>query len=172
MAELKMVADERKSVWYREPFMYLVLGGPLVVVIASLTTAYIAYKTSDGLVEDDYYARGQAINQTLDREHAAVKHGLKSVVALDDGGRELVVRLSASDGMKLPETLQFSFLHATRSGFDKIMLLPRQVDGTYRSPIPEMQPGRWNLVVAAQDWRLVGSLILPGDNHVEIRPTL
>lgn len=167
-----MTVESGRSVWYREPFMYLVLGGPLTVVIASLVTVYIAFKTSDGVVEDDYYARGQAINQTLDREHAAAKHGLKSVITLDNRERELVVRLSAADGMKLPETLQFSFLHATRSGFDKVMLLPRQVDGTYRSPIPEMQPGRWNLVVAAQDWRLVGSLILPADSKVEIRPTL
>jgi hypothetical protein len=167
-----MVADEQKSVWYREPMAYFVMGLPLMGVIVSLIMVKISVTNPDTLIDENYYADGQAINQTIYRERAAAKHGLKSVVALNSAGHELVVRLTATDGMKLPESVKFSFLHATRSGYDKIMILPREVDGTYRAPISNMQPGRWNLVVAAQDWRLVGSLVLPGETKTEIRPTL
>ena len=33
--------------WYRVPAMYLVIGGPLFVVLASLGTAVIAYRGAD-----------------------------------------------------------------------------------------------------------------------------
>lgn len=33
--------------WYREPMMYLVLGGPLVVVIAAVITAWVAISGAD-----------------------------------------------------------------------------------------------------------------------------
>lgn len=33
--------------WYREPFVWMVIGGPLVVVIASLVTVTIAVRNPD-----------------------------------------------------------------------------------------------------------------------------
>lgn len=33
--------------WWREPMMWLVVGGPLVVVVAGLSTLWIALKSAD-----------------------------------------------------------------------------------------------------------------------------
>ncbi|TSE34906.1 hypothetical protein [Tepidimonas charontis] len=33
--------------WYREPYLWLVIGGPLVVVIASIVTVTIAVRNAD-----------------------------------------------------------------------------------------------------------------------------
>jgi hypothetical protein len=50
------------------------------------------------------------------------------------------------------------------------VILPRHPDGSYRAPRPELVPGRWNLQLSAQDWRLVGSLLLPGATRVTVGP--
>lgn len=36
--------------WWKEPYVWLVIGGPLVVVVAGISTAYIAMKDPDPLI--------------------------------------------------------------------------------------------------------------------------
>ena len=50
--------------WYRHPWPWLLMLGPFVVVVAGLLTAYIAFKSNDGLVDDDYYRKGLAVNRS------------------------------------------------------------------------------------------------------------
>lgn len=52
--------------WWRTGFMWLVVGGPLAVVIASFITLYFAIKVPDPVVDADYYRKGIEINKTLD----------------------------------------------------------------------------------------------------------
>mgnify|MGYP000916835605 FL=1 len=44
--------------WYREPWPWLLMSGPGLVVIAGVVTAWIAFSGADGLVADDYYKQG------------------------------------------------------------------------------------------------------------------
>ena len=57
--------------WYREPWPWILMSGPAVVVVAALATAVIAVRTADGLVAEDYYRRGVDINKRLTREERA-----------------------------------------------------------------------------------------------------
>ena len=54
--------------WYREPWPWLLMAGPAAVVVAGFATLWLAVSSNDGLVADDYYKQGLAINQTLQRE--------------------------------------------------------------------------------------------------------
>jgi hypothetical protein len=36
--------------WWKEPFVWLVIGGPLIVVVAGIFTAYIAMKDPDPVI--------------------------------------------------------------------------------------------------------------------------
>lgn len=38
--------------WWREPMLWLVLGGPLIVVVAAIGTAVIAWRGADPVVTD------------------------------------------------------------------------------------------------------------------------
>ena len=38
---------KKRDVWYKEPWLLLVAGGPAFVVVASIITGYIAIKGSD-----------------------------------------------------------------------------------------------------------------------------
>jgi len=158
--------------WYRVPFVWLVLLLPLAAVVASFVSLALAIRSDTGLVEDDYYKRGLEINRVLDRDRAAVAEGLESRLLLDDARHELLVSLSAHEDQNLPQNIELKLMHATRAGFDKTLILPRQSDGTYRAPLPDFVPGHWDVQLSAQNWRLVGSLFMPRDHRLDLRPAL
>ncbi|WP_233167450.1 FixH family protein [Xylophilus sp. ASV27] len=51
--------------WYRFPLVWMVIGGPGIVVIASFVTLWLALGTPDPVVDQDYYRKGVEINRTL-----------------------------------------------------------------------------------------------------------
>ena len=61
--------------WYREPWPWLLMSGPAIVVVAGIITTVLAVRTHDGLVVDDYYKQGLAVNKDLSRDLAAKKIG-------------------------------------------------------------------------------------------------
>lgn len=167
-----MIPDSKSAPWYREPFVWLLIALPLTAVIASFITLGLAISSDDGVVEDDYYRRGKEINLVLARDQAAAAHGLQGRVELDAAGNRLQIRLSASAPGAIPDNVEVKFLHATRSGIDRTLILPRRSDGLFQAPLPELAQGHWNVQLAAQDWRLVGSLRLPGEHGFDLRPSL
>jgi hypothetical protein len=56
--------------WWRHGYLWLVLAGPAVVVVASLVTFGIAVRGADPVVAEDYYRRGVEINRQLAQERA------------------------------------------------------------------------------------------------------
>lgn len=52
--------------WWKYGHVWMVISGPAVVVVASFLTFYLAVRTPDPVIEEDYYRKGVAINQTLD----------------------------------------------------------------------------------------------------------
>jgi hypothetical protein len=51
--------------WWRHPLLWMVLAGPTVVVVASFVTLWLALRTPDPVVAEDYYRQGIEINRTL-----------------------------------------------------------------------------------------------------------
>ncbi len=49
-----MNANAIKTPWYRVGMVWLVLGGPAVVVVAAIVTAVIAYRGADPVVHDEH----------------------------------------------------------------------------------------------------------------------
>lgn len=61
-----MAANERPAVWWREPMVWLVVGGPVSVVCASIVTAVIAWHGADAMVSVETDAgRPQAMQPAL-----------------------------------------------------------------------------------------------------------
>ncbi len=60
--------------WWKFGYLWLVLIGPAVVVVAGLATLYIAMAVPDQLVAEDYYVKGMEINKTLGRQSSADDH--------------------------------------------------------------------------------------------------
>lgn len=51
--------------WWKFGYVWLVVAGPLVVVLASFVTFYMALAHPDPVVSEDYYRQGIEINKTL-----------------------------------------------------------------------------------------------------------
>jgi len=56
--------------WWHYGHVWLVLAGPIAVVIAGVITAYIAMRAPDPVLAQDYYRRGLEMNKTLAEEKA------------------------------------------------------------------------------------------------------
>jgi hypothetical protein len=62
--------DKPAKPWWRHGFVWMVLGGPAVVVVASVVTAVIAATGADQLVDAEAYRRGAEISRQLRSERA------------------------------------------------------------------------------------------------------
>ena len=139
--------------WYREPWPWLLMAGPAAAVVASAVTVWLAVATSDGLVEDDYYKRGLAINRDLRREQAVRDRDI--VASVEARAGVLRVRLDGRDAA--PYALFAQLVHATRAGHDQRLRLPRVAPGVYETEFEPLPAGRWRLVLEDPrgEWRIV-----------------
>ena len=57
------VTDAPPAPWWKFGHVWLVVSGPLVVVVASFITLYLAVTRPDPVVSENYYQQGININQ-------------------------------------------------------------------------------------------------------------
>jgi hypothetical protein len=61
--------------WYAQRWPWLLMLGPVLVILAGSYTCWLAFSRQDALVVDDYYKQGRAINQDLRRDRVATAMG-------------------------------------------------------------------------------------------------
>lgn len=141
--------------WYKEPWPWLLAIMPLTAVIASGFTVWFAVTSSDGLVVDDYYKQGKAINQTKERDRQAQLLGIRA--QLLPQGPALQMRLEGKMPTP-PGQLTLKIMHPTRSGDDHDVLL--NWDGSsYSGKLPQLASAHYRVQVTPEfgDWRLTGT---------------
>ena len=139
--------------WHREPWPWMLMAGPAAVMVAGTITAALAVLGADGLVADDYYKQGVAINRTLARENRARVLALHG--ALTFGDARVLATLEA-DG-RLPDRIALRLAHATRASADRTAVLARDASGRYSAPLAGVPPGRWSVILETADWRVATS---------------
>jgi len=145
--------------WYREPWPWLLMALPAAAVLASAVTVWLAVVSQDGLVADDYYRQGLAINQEIRRDQAARDLGIAASVESFNG----VLRVRLTSRAAPPEALFARLVHATRAGHDLRLRLTRVLPGVYETGLPELPAGKWRVVLEDPrgEWRLTPTLTLP-----------
>lgn len=58
--------------WWKFAHVWLIISGPLIVVIAGFITAYIAISRPDPVIDPDYYRHGVEINQRLNESQKSL----------------------------------------------------------------------------------------------------
>ena len=150
---MSIVSGQIRRPWYREPWPWLLMAGPAMVIVASIVTTWIAVKNEDGLVAGDYYKQGLAINQVIRRETAAAALDMRARVLFGENR----VRIFLT-GAGLPRELVLKLVHRTRAGLDRETRLRSHTYGWYEGGLPATTSGRWNLFLEDGDrnWRLTG----------------
>jgi hypothetical protein len=64
---MKQVTTDTKP-WWKYGHVWLILSGPLAVIVAGFVTLAIAIRVPDPVIAEDYYRRGLDINKTLAAE--------------------------------------------------------------------------------------------------------
>jgi hypothetical protein len=59
------MSETTSQPWWKYGYVWLVLSGPLAVVVAALVSAWIAVHQQDPVLAPDYYRQGLEINKTL-----------------------------------------------------------------------------------------------------------
>jgi hypothetical protein len=54
--------------WWKFGYVWMVVAGPAIVVVASFVTFYLAVTRPDPVVTEDYYRKGLEINKTLESD--------------------------------------------------------------------------------------------------------
>lgn len=147
--------------WYREPWPWLLMLGPVLVIIAGFTTAYLAVVSNDGLVEDDYYKQGLTVNQRTERDQRAAELGVEAEFVLGNEGKWIRTLLRVHDGVALPDALALRISHPTRPGFDQNVVLRAEGGGVYVGMLAPLADGRWHISLEddKRHWRLVGDWV-------------
>ena len=163
-----MTASKSIKPWYREPWPWLLMLGPFVVVVAAIYTAWLAVSTSDGLVAEDYYKQGLSVNKTIASSEQAQKLGLAVALRVTEDG--FVMRLTARDrSFTPPATLVVTLSHPTRAGLDQSQVFKR-VGETYSGKLRLPSSGHWLVLVEDEpkSWRLMGNVVLPAAGETVI----
>ena len=154
--------------WYRHRWPWILMAGPFIVVVASFVTLWLAIRTDDGLVTDDYYKKGLAINQTLKLSERATELGLQAglMISLDS----ITLRLSAAaPGFVPPASVRVTVSHPTRAGLDQSRVLTRE-GAIYSGEVRLPAAGHWLVLLEDERhaWRLLGNVILPANEEALI----
>jgi hypothetical protein len=161
--------DKQVAPWYKHRWPWLLMSGPLVVIVAGFVTMWISFSGADALVVDDYYKQGKAINQDLRRDRMASNLRLLFSLRYDAASGNLVGGVKGLTN-QLPLTLLL--VHPTVPQKDKRMVVTPDSEGQFSLTLPMLERAHWQVQIedAARSWRLQGDWSWPQQNKIDISP--
>lgn len=172
---------KQHDAWYKEPWLLLVVGGPVLVVCASIITGFVAWRGSDKVVAADYYKQGLMINTDIHRDAKARAMALQAHIQFDAATRSIKMLLQGNTS--LPDVVQISLASAdanANSVNEVVRRLPMtQIQsGVYIANLPAgkgdaVKPLGGNkllhIKVETTDWRLTGDWFDPEQRQAELK---
>ena len=139
--------------WYKQFWPWFLISLPLSAVIAGIATILIAMHEPDGVVVDDYYKKGLAINKTLNSEKMAQQLNIAVAGEIIND----TIRLTLTGNIPVPEELSIQFIHPTKPNNDKNWTL-KPNGAFYSATITPLAATNWHVKVVTADghWRLSG----------------
>ena len=154
--------DTPVSIWRKNPVMWLVIGLPLLSIVAGVGLVVIASSAGGSDAVSDPVRRVSQIQTTdLAPDQAALKLGLSAVLRVEDG---IVEVLPATGQFDKSQPLQLLLEHSTRKADDLTLKLSPHAPG-WRIEQAIDSHHDWVVQLRAADdhWRLRGRL--PREQH-------
>lgn len=146
---------------YREPWMWLVIGIPLLTLFAGYQTLRLAYQSgASDTVPDDVTRTGQVQTVELAPDREAARLGLHFLIAIDPVNGRIEATQDAGNRLH-GQLIELDFVHPLRAGEDRaVRLLP--AGSHWQATMPRVIDSNWQLVLRDADshWRLIGRMPL------------
>ncbi|RDB43487.1 hypothetical protein DU490_07050 [Halomonas sp. DQ26W] len=157
--------------WYKQFWPWFLLGLLFTSIFGSSTLAVMAVRTADGLVQQDYYEHGRAINMVLAKQQRAHELDLAADLRIDPITSDIIVQL---EGGERPERLYLTLIFPTVGGRDQDIVLEHVRDGRYLGQAPDNLRYRWYMQLHPSEiepaWRLVGEGSFPSEDEFDLTP--
>ena len=160
--------------WYKEPWMLVVLGGPLIVVIASLVTFYIAWQGQDQVLSKDYYKQGINIDKKIQQDVNASAYNLSGKLQLASATGKVTLNLQGEHEPPASVLLTISSKSHT-SNFEAnqktslSQVAPGIYEGWLKIQTKTENNGIWYAKIEAADWRLTADWTNPLVNSLQLK---
>lgn len=139
---------------FKSPWVLGWIAMVAVIISANLVMMVIAYRTSPGLVVEDYYERGKNYDKTLERRAAESKLGWKAELEMPEksivGRKEIAsVRVTDKKGeiISAEETTFFAYRPSDASA-DFSIPMKADSDGKFTCQAVFPMPGTWDIIVS------------------------
>lgn len=159
--------------WYKQFWPWVLIGLPTSVVIASITTYFLAINGMDSVISKDYYKEGLAVNADLTRDKKAAALGLMADITID--GEKVTMKLSAREPstMKSLAGQPIMFELENLSFQDRNLnapLIPTE-EGVWSGKISaKAAQATWHARIIGPDWRITQRLENTTPTHVILKP--
>jgi len=145
-------------IWYKQFWPWFLIFFPATAVVAGIITIILAIQSDDGLVKEDYYKAGLAINQTLELKQKAQQLNLSANASWDKLTQTITLKLSGKI-TEPPPRLTLQLAHSTQANRDQTATLFLAPDkNSYTGRINKVSPGNWVTILETEDrnWRING----------------
>lgn len=129
--QTNMQTREHSKPWHKYPLVWMMVFIPFSAVIMGVIMIWLAVDTDDGLVADDYYKQGLAINDVISRDKKAAELDLRAVIEFDNSTRVINVQFDKGLLESYPKSLVLHLQHATRENSDATVLLDHGIEDQY-----------------------------------------
>ncbi len=157
--------------WYKEKWVWLMIGIPATSVVVGLLLVTVAVSGRDTLVKDDYYKEGRMINQELKKDQRAADLHLLADLKIED--QEILLNLVTNESFASPPMVNLLLIHPTLADSDTELMIVRNGDH-YFGQLPHPVEGR--RYIHLQDdqstWRLKGEARFPASYAIRLEPAV
>jgi hypothetical protein len=162
---------EDTSPWYRQFWPWFIISIPALTIVAAMITITIAVKTDDGLVVDDYYKEGLAINEDKQRGRKAAALEISAELSLDENG---MIQAQLPEKVAALPFLMLTLTHPGDASKDLELPLANVGNALFTSKDPLDGTGiNWHVVITPPDtdWKLSGRWRPDAMSSIQIAPS-
>ena len=163
------MSDEIKP-WYKQFWPWFLIALPMTAVIASMITINLAITDTDGLVKEDYYKEGLAVNADLAKKQMAEQLGITATGIHDRETGDITITFDNA-AMGNYSTMKFEMIHPTRANNDVILILTSNNGMVFSGKLSnELLPGEWKIRIGPENdsWYILGRMLHPQNNRMNL----
>ncbi len=177
LLENNVSEKDNSKPWYKQFWPWMLMAGPIFVVLASVSMFFVAKQSMTDLVSDDYYKDGKHIEIQLHRDEEAVKRHIQAQVLISPDMNAAKVFVSGNFDTK--QSLNLQLMHPARKADDQTIALkavsPEAAGGRMEYDAvfkPLVDANHWYVRIedAAGVWRVEDKWIVSQGNAINLTP--